>query len=86
MLLPPTTLLSVRELPYNDRIVQAKEGEIDRTFKDMRNGLIDQILRRMSSPEVRDAYANAADRPVVPMPDDHVLDASPPAGPSSIRP
>ncbi len=86
VLLPPTTLLSVRELPYNDRIVQAKEGEINRTFKDMRNGLIDQILRRMSSPEVRAAYANASDRPVVRMPDDKVLDASPPAGPAAIRP
>lgn len=86
VLLPPTTLLSVRELPYNDRIVQAKEGEIDRTFKDMRNSLIDQILRRMSSPEVRAAYADAADRPVVPIPDDKVLEATPPAGPSSIRP
>lgn len=86
VLLPPTTLLSVRELPYNDRIVQAKEGEINRTFKDMRNGLIDQILRRMSSPEVRAAYANASDRPVVQIPDDKVLDASPPAGPAAIRP
>ena len=86
VLLPPKTLLSVRELPYNDRIVQAKEGEINRTFKDMRNGLIDQILRRMSSPEVRAAYANASDRPVVPMPDHKLLDTSPPAGPAAIRP
>lgn len=86
VLLPPTTLLSVRELPYNDRIVQAKEGEIDRTFKDMRNSLIDQILRRMSSPEVQAAYANAADRPIVPMPDDTVRSNQPQAGPASVRP
>ncbi|WP_368640362.1 LPS assembly lipoprotein LptE [Castellaniella ginsengisoli] len=86
VLLPPTTLYSVRELPYNDRIVQAKESEIDRAFKDMRNNLIDQILRRMSSPEVQAAYANAADRPIVPMPDDTVRSNQPQAGPASVRP
>lgn len=72
VLLAPTTLHSVRELPYNDRIVQAKESEITRTFKDMRNGLIDQILRRMSAPDVQAAYRNAADRPVVPVPGDAI--------------
>lgn len=72
VLLAPTTLRSVRELPYNDRIVQAKESEITRTFKDMRNGLIDQILRRMSAPDVQAAYRNAADRPVVPLPGDTI--------------
>ncbi|MGB6009023.1 LPS assembly lipoprotein LptE [Castellaniella sp.] len=69
VLLAPTTLHSVRELPYNDRIVQAKESEITRTFKDMRNSLIDQILRRISAPDVQDAYRNAADRPIVSIPD-----------------
>ncbi|MFV0282176.1 MAG: LPS assembly lipoprotein LptE [Castellaniella sp.] len=86
ILLPPTTLHSVRELPYNDRIIQAKEGEFERTFKDMRNSLIDQILRRMSSPEVQEAYAQASERPIAPESDDAVLNAVPPAGPTSIRP
>ncbi|MGB3275626.1 MAG: LPS assembly lipoprotein LptE [Castellaniella sp.] len=86
LLLPPTSLLSVRELPYNDRIVQAKEGEIERTFRDMRNGLVDQIMRRMSSSEVQAAYANAIDRPIVPMPDDTVRGATAPAGPAPSRP
>ena len=85
VLLPPTTLIGVRELPYNDRVVQAKESEIDRTFKDMRNNLIDQILRRISAPEVQSAYANAADRPVVPLPADTIRDATRPAGPATMR-
>lgn len=72
VLLAPTVLRSVRELPYNDRIVQAKESEIDRTFNDMRNGLIDQILRRMSAPDVQAAFQNATQRPTVPLPDDSV--------------
>ncbi len=58
VLLAPTVLHSVREIPYNDRIVQAKESEIQRTFHNMRNGLVDQILRRMSAPDVLEAYRN----------------------------
>jgi LPS-assembly lipoprotein len=72
VLLAPTTLHSVRELPYNDRIVQAKESEITRTFTDMRHSLIEQILRRMSAPEVQAAYRDASDRPVVQLPDDSI--------------
>lgn len=68
VLLAPTVLHSVRELPYNVNIVQAKDSEITRTFKDMRNSLIDQILRRMSAPDVQEAYRSADSRPVVPIP------------------
>ena len=68
--LPPTTLSSTREIPYNERVVQAKEGEITRTFQDMQLGLIDQILRRLSSPEVRHTWQNLAQQPVVQMPSD----------------
>lgn len=68
--LPPTTLNSTREIPYNERVVQAKEGEITRTFQDMQLGLIDQILRRLSSPEVRHTWENLAEQPVVEMPSD----------------
>lgn len=76
VLLAPTMLHSTRELPYNDRIVQAKESEITRTFKDMRDKQIDQILRRLSSPEVQAAYRNAGERPVVPIPDNSIQRSS----------
>lgn len=72
VLLAPTVLRSVRELPYNVNIVQAKDSEITRTFSDMRNSLIDQILRRMSAPDVQEAYRNADNRPVVPVPDTRI--------------
>lgn len=68
LILPPTTLRSVRELPYNDRIIQAKESEITHNFNNMRNELIDQILRRLSAPEVANAYANASERPAAEAP------------------
>jgi len=68
VLLAPTVLRSVRELPYNVNIVQAKDSEITRTFSDMRNSLIDQILRRMSAPDVQAAYRGAEGLPVAPIP------------------
>jgi LPS-assembly lipoprotein len=73
LLLAPTTLRSVRELPYNERIVQAKSSEIERTFRSMRNNLIDQILRRISAPDVQSAYRQADELPIVPIPDDRIL-------------
>ncbi|MDN5842656.1 MAG: LPS assembly lipoprotein LptE [Alcaligenaceae bacterium] len=68
--LPPTTLTSTREIPYNERVVQAKEGEITRTFQDMQLSLIDQIMRRLSSPEVRHTWENLSQQPIVKIPDD----------------
>ncbi len=63
VLLPPTTLESLREIPYNPRIIQAKESEMARNFDDMRDQLIRQIINRISSEEVKNAYANSAERP-----------------------
>lgn len=54
--LAPTTLQSMREIPYNERVVQAKESEIDVTFRDMRQSMIDLIMRRISAPEVQERY------------------------------
>lgn len=72
VLLPPTTLQRIRELPYNERIVQAKESEIARTFADMHYSLGEQVLRRISAPDVVSAYQNAAAQPSVPLPGDEI--------------
>lgn len=64
MVLPPTVLRSTRELPYDSTMVQAKEGEITMVFREMQQSLISQIVRRLSSPEVAEAYENAAILPV----------------------
>ncbi|MFA5663537.1 LPS assembly lipoprotein LptE [Castellaniella sp.] len=63
-LLEPTTLESLRELPYSENIVQAKESEIQRNFNDMRDLLIHRIMSRISSPEVRAAYARSNENAV----------------------
>ncbi|MGB6104686.1 MAG: LPS assembly lipoprotein LptE [Pusillimonas sp.] len=64
VILPPTTLLSTRELPYDSTVVQAKEGEIAMVFREMRQSLVSQIVRRLAAPEVIEAFENAASQPV----------------------
>jgi len=65
VLLPDTLLTVQRELPYNDQVVQAKEGEITVLFRNMQQILVDRIVRRITSPEVREAaQAVAAGRPI----------------------
>lgn len=61
ILLAPTTFESLRALPYNESIVQAKESEMDRNFQDMRDLLIYRILNRISAPDVRQAYLSSHD-------------------------
>jgi LPS-assembly lipoprotein len=64
VILPPTTLRSTREIPYDDTVVQAKQGEISTVFKQMQQSLIDRVVRRLSSPDVAHAFANAESQPV----------------------
>jgi LPS-assembly lipoprotein len=64
LLLPPTTLRSVRELPYDPDIVQAKQGEIASLFLSMQQNLVDRIVRRLTAPDVEEAYRNSDALPV----------------------
>ncbi|MBB5213576.1 LPS assembly lipoprotein LptE [Parapusillimonas granuli] len=77
VVLPPTTLRSTRELPYDDTAVQAKQGEINTVFKRMQQLLIDRIVRHLASPDVRQAYAQSQDLP--PADASEAADAPPPA-------
>ena len=56
VLLPPTTLSSTREVPYDPDALQAKQGEIGSLFQEMQRSLIDRIVRRITSPEVAEAF------------------------------
>src|SRR5690606_17303199 len=58
VLLPPTTLSSTREVPYDPDALQAKQGEIGSLFQEMQRSLIDRIVRRLTSPEVTEAFKN----------------------------
>jgi len=56
VLLPPTTLETHREIPYDPDALQAKQGEISNLFVEMRHSLNDRIIRRLTSPGVRQRY------------------------------
>src|SRR5690606_18670378 len=64
IVLPPTTLRATREIPYDDSIVQAKQGEIENVFRLMRQSLVERMLRLLSSPDVTAAFRNAESLPV----------------------
>ena len=57
IILPNTTLRVVRNLPFDDRVVQAKEGEQATLFSQMQTSLVSRILRRISAPDVAERYA-----------------------------
>ena len=57
-ILPPTTLVAVRDMPFDDRVVQAKEGEQATLFKQMQKSLIARVMRRISAPDVAQRYQN----------------------------
>ncbi len=66
VILPPTTLSAIREVPYDAEAVQAKDSEITMIFRDMEQSLINRIVRRLSSPDVTSAFRYAASQPELP--------------------
>ncbi|MBC7204419.1 MAG: hypothetical protein H5U29_13075 [Pusillimonas sp.] len=63
ILLPPTTLGTTREIPYDSGALQAKQGEIGSLYVEMQQSLIDRMVRRITSPEVMAAYENPENLP-----------------------
>lgn len=61
-LIPDTTLSIYREMPYDDQVVQAKQGQIETLYRAMQRDLVSRLLRRMTAPEVRNAFENAEQR------------------------
>ncbi len=61
-LIPDTTLSIYREMPYDDQVVQAKQGQIETLYKSMQRDLVSRLLRRMTAPDVREAFENAERR------------------------
>lgn len=57
IILPATTLVVQRNMPFDDRVVQAKEGEQATLFKQMQKSLISRIMRQISAPDVEARYA-----------------------------
>ena len=73
LIIPPTTLRVVREMPYDDTMVQAKQSEITAVFQQMQQSLVDRVLRLLSAPDVYTAFENARQLPV----DESSTDISP---------
>ncbi len=63
VILPPTTLNVIREVPYDAEAVQAKDSEIEMIFRDMEQSLINRTVRRLSSPDVTSAYHFMSSQP-----------------------
>lgn len=57
LILPDTTLVVQRNLPFDDRVIQAKEVEQATLFKQMQSSLVSRIMRRISAPDVADRFA-----------------------------
>lgn len=64
LILPPTTLRTIREIPYDDTQVQAKQSEISTVFQQMQQSLVDRVLRLLSAPDIAEAFANVEQQPV----------------------
>ncbi|KGE00439.1 lipoprotein [Achromobacter sp. RTa] len=60
--IPDTTLSVYREMPYDDQVVQAKQGQIETLYRAMQRDLVSRLLRRLTAPEVRTAFENAEQR------------------------
>lgn len=63
IILRNTTLRAQRNMPFDDRVVQAKEGEQATLFNQMQASLVSRILRRISAPDVSEAWAELQNNP-----------------------
>ena len=63
LVLPPTTLQASREIPYDADDSQAKESEINMIFNGMQESLVARVVRRLSAPDVAQAFQKAKTRP-----------------------
>lgn len=56
ILLPDTTLTASRDMPYEEQLVQAKQSEMDTLFNSMEQSLVERLLRRLTAPDVAEAF------------------------------
>lgn len=80
VILPPTTLRASRDMPYDPDDAQAKSGEMRMIFEDMQDAMVARVVRRLSAPDVADAYEQAQSAP----PPD-IIDESPETGPQPLH-
>jgi len=70
-LLADTTLSIYREMPYDDQLIQAKQGQIETLYRSMQQALVARLIRRLTAPDIHAAMAAAASQ-------EHVRDENAP--------
>lgn len=64
VILPPTVLRAIREVPYDPDDAQAKQAEIQMIFEDMQQSMVARVVRHLSAPDVTEAFKKARSEPV----------------------
>lgn len=56
VILPDTTLSAARAMPFDERVVQAKEGEAATLYRDMQKSLVARMMRRLTAPDIKQRW------------------------------
>jgi LPS-assembly lipoprotein len=56
IILPNTTLSAARSMPFDERVVQAKEGEAATLYRDMQKSLVARMMRRLTAPDIKQRW------------------------------
>lgn len=56
IILPDTTLSAARSMPFDERVVQAKEGEAATLYRDMQKSLVARMMRRLTAPDIKQRW------------------------------
>ncbi|SAI72388.1 lipoprotein precursor [Bordetella ansorpii] len=79
-IIPDTTLTAYQQMPYDDQVMQAKEDQMNMLYENMQQSLVNRLLRRLTSQDVRDAAARlkqGVDDPNAPVYDPNAAQAMP---------
>ena len=56
IILPDTTISAARAMPFDERVVQAKEGEAVTLYRDMQKSLVARMMRRLTAPDIKQRW------------------------------
>ncbi len=82
IILPDTTLTAARAMPFDERVVQAKEGEAATLYRDMQRSLVARMMRRLTAPDIKQRWDEL--RAATPDQQENIDTAIPIQAPSSV--
>jgi LPS-assembly lipoprotein len=86
VIMPAQTFTSIRNMPYDPNVIQAKEGEMATIFKDMERSMVGRIVRRVTSPDVVERAERLAATGTTEISGDPAQLARPATGPAPVAP